>query len=81
MRPSPPAPFNLDEHRELALEIRAANARMQELYKVMVDVYGPNNQAVFTFQKIVEGLDHLCRDLQAQADQDLPGHHLDKLYL
>jgi len=70
----------LEEHRELGRELRAANARLQELCKVVVSVYGPNTQASFTFLKLAENLDRLCHDLQAQARQDLPGFPIDSLY-
>ena len=65
----------------LGVEIRAANARLQELCKVVVSVYGPNAQAAFTFQKVAEGVQRLCQDLQAQASRDLPGYPTDGFYL
>jgi len=61
-------------------ELQAAHARLKELYKVVVDIYGPNNHASFTFLRIVENLDRLCQDLQAQAAIDLPGFSVDGLY-
>jgi hypothetical protein len=48
---------------------------------VVVGVYGPNNQASFTFLKVAENLGRLCQDLQAQAAQDLPGYSVDGFYL
>ena len=81
MRQQAPVPLTLEEHRELGREMRAANARLQELCKVVVSVYGPNNQASFTFLKVAENLGRLCQDLQAQAAQDLPGYSVEGLYL
>lgn len=81
MRPQTPVPLTLEEHRELGMELRAANARIQELCKVVVSVYGPNNKASFTFLKVADQMNTLCQDLQAQAAKDLPGFSIDGLYL
>ena len=81
MRLQTPVPLTLEEHRELGRELHAANARLQELCKVVVSVYGPNNHASFTFLKVADNLNRLCHDLQAQAAQDLPGFSVDGLYL
>jgi hypothetical protein len=81
MRPQSPVPLTLEEHRELGAEMRAMNARLQELCKVVVSVYGPNTQAAFTFLKAAEMVSRLCQDLQAQAAKDLPGYPTDGLYL
>jgi hypothetical protein len=80
MRPQAPVPLTLEEHRELAAEMRAVNARMQALCKVIVSVYGPNTQAAFSFLKAAEQVNRLCQDLQAQAGRDLPGHETEGLY-
>jgi hypothetical protein len=61
--------------------MRTVNARLQELCKVVVSVYGPNTQAAFTFLKAAEQVNRLCHDLQAQAAKDLPGYPIDGLYL
>jgi hypothetical protein len=81
MRPHTPAPLTLEEHRELGAEMRAVNGRLQELCKVVVSVYGPNNQAAFTFLKAADTLHRLCQDLQSQAATDLPGYSTDGFYL
>jgi hypothetical protein len=60
--------------------MRAVNARLQELCKVVVSVYGPNAQAAFTFLKAAEQVKRLCQDLQAQAAKDLPGFPTDGFY-
>ena len=80
MRPQTLVPLTLEEHRELGRELRSTNARLQELCKVVVGVYGPNTQAAFTFLKVADSLDRLCQDLQAQAAQDLPGVPVDGIY-
>jgi hypothetical protein len=76
-----PLPLTLEEHRELARELRASNARMRELAHLVVSVYGPNNQAAFSFLKSAEALERLCNDLQAQAAQDYPGYPIGSLYV
>lgn len=81
MRPQTPVPLTLEEHRELGAEMRAVNARLQELCKVVVSVYGPNAQAAFTFLKVADQLERLCKDLQSQASKDLPGYPTDGFYL
>lgn len=81
MRPHTPNPLTLEEHRELGREMRAANLRLQELCKMVVSVYGPNNQAAFTFLKTADCMQRLCQDLQAQASADLPGFSVDGLYV
>ena len=80
MRPGNPIPLTLEEHRELGSEVRIARERMRQLCDLVVGVYGPNNQAAFTFLKVVEALDRLGKDMQAQASQDLPGYPTDRLY-
>ena len=80
MRPQTSTPLTLEEHRELGAEMRAVNARLQELCKVVVSVYGPNAQAAFTFMKAAEQVKRLCQDLQAQAARDLPGFPTDGFY-
>jgi hypothetical protein len=80
MRPGIPISLSLEEHRELGAELRSARAQMQQLCQLVLAVYGPNNQAAFTFIKVVETLDRLAMDMQAQAARDLPGFPTDKLY-
>jgi hypothetical protein len=60
--------------------MRAVNARMQELCRMMVSVYGPNAPAAFTFMKVASNMERLCQDLQAQANRDLPGYPIDGFY-
>ena len=80
MRPGPFIPLTLEEHRELGAEIHAARVHMRQLCGLVVGVYGPNNQAAFTFLKAVEGLNRLNQDLRAQASRDLPGYPVDAIY-
>jgi hypothetical protein len=47
---------------------------------VVSEVYGPNNQAAFSFSKAADALDRLCVDMQAQAARDWPGYHTDGFY-
>jgi hypothetical protein len=80
VRPETPIPLTLEEHRQLGKELREANARLQELCKMVVGVYGPHTQASFTFIKMAEQLDRLCLDMQSQAVVDLPGFPVDGFY-
>ena len=80
MRPGNPIPLTLEEHRDLGAEIHAARVRLRHLCELVVGVYGPHSPASFSFEKAVESLDRLHRDLRAQAMQDLPGFPVDKLY-
>ena len=73
-------PLTLEEHRELGRELNAMNARMRELCQLVVAVYGPNNQASFTFAKTAESLERLCQDMQSQLAGDYPGYSVGKFY-
>jgi hypothetical protein len=81
MRPETLSPLTADEHRELGRELQVAHRRLAELANVVVGIYGPNNQAAFSFARLVEDIDRLRRDLQAQAVQDLPGMPVDGFYV
>jgi hypothetical protein len=81
MRSETILPLTLDEHRDLAAELRRTRNRMRELCNVVVGIYGPNNSAAFTFLKAAESMDRLCNDMQAQAARDCPGAAIPELYL
>lgn len=81
LRPQNPSPLSLEEHQQLGAEMRSINARLQALCKLLVSVYGPHNQAAFTFIKTAEHVNRLCLDLQAQAARDFPGYPVDGLYI
>ena len=53
---------------------------MRSLSEMFAEIYGPQNQAAFTFARVAEALDRLCRDMQVQAAHDCPGAEIDKLY-
>jgi len=72
--------LTLEEHRELALELQSAYARMRALSEMFAGIYGPQNQAAFTFARVAEAMERLCRDMQVQAAVDCPGTDVDKLY-
>jgi hypothetical protein len=80
MRATTPNPLTLEEHRDLGNELRRTRARMHELCNLVVEVYGPNDQAAFTFLKAAEDIDRLCADLQNRAAHDWPGHATDGFY-
>ena len=81
MRPENPVRLTLEEHRELGREMRATNLRLRQLCVLVVDVYGPNNRAAFSFLKTLEAVQRLCHDLQTQAAEDAPGLLTDDIYL
>ena len=81
MRPQTPLPLTMEEHTELGRELVSTRARMRELCALVLGVYGPQNRAAFSFQKVTDALDRLCEDMQAQAVEDLPAYKLDGLYL
>jgi hypothetical protein len=60
--------------------MKKTRARVRELCGLVVEVYGPNNRAGFSFQRAAEAFDRLCADLQAQVRQDHPGHASDGFY-
>ncbi len=80
MRPGNPIPLTLEEHRDLGAEIHAARVRLSQLCDLVAGVYGPQNQAAFSFLKAMQSLDRLQHDLRAQAAQDVPGYPVEKLY-
>jgi len=74
-------PLTLDEHREMAREMKRNVARLRTMCDLVVSVYGPQNRAAFSFLKAMEALDRLNQDLETQATVDLPGHAVNGLYL
>jgi len=80
MHPEMPLPLSFEEHRELGQEVKRTGARLRELAALIENVYGPQNQAAFTFQRLTEYMDRLTGDLQAQAAQDLPDRDARGLY-
>ena len=64
----------------MARELRSAHSRLRALCGVVVNAYGPNNQAAFTFLKVTDSLERLCDDLRAQAAHDYPGMSVENLY-
>ena len=81
MRPESPNPLTLHEHRQLGNELRAINIRLRQLCDLVVTVYGPNNRAAFSFQKVTDAMERLCTDLETQATRDGAGFKKDNYYL
>ncbi len=80
MRPEVPQPLTRDEHLELGRELRNARIKLNELAALVSEVYGPQNQPVLTLQKIVQALDTLTAQMQAQAAEDLRGQRVEGFY-
>ena len=79
MRPQLPQPLTREEHVELGRELKQARTKLSELAALMAEVYGPQNRAAFLFRKIVDSLDALSTEMQAQAAEDL-GESADGFY-
>jgi hypothetical protein len=80
MRQNTTNPLSLEEHRHLGVEIKKARARMQELCRLVVEVYGPNSQSAFSFLRAAESLDRLAIEMEAQAERDWPGQYFGGIY-
>ena len=81
MRPETSNPLTPDEHRQLGRELRGTNERLHQLCNLVVSVYGPNNRAAFSFQRVAEAMERLCKDLEAQATHDCSGRSTGNFYL
>ena len=81
MRRDSANPLSLEEHRQLGNELRVTNARLRQLSALVVNVYGPNNGAAFSFQKVAEAMDRLCNELENQASRDVAGYSSESFYL
>ncbi|PWU05487.1 MAG: hypothetical protein C5B51_14595 [Terriglobia bacterium] len=75
-----PLPLTLEEHRELGAEMRATSARLQELYSLIVSIYGPEDRVSACFLRLTEAIEQVRQELGRQAARDLPGHPLDGIY-
>lgn len=75
IRPDKVSPLTAEEHADLGSEIKLVAARLRELERLVASIYGPANQAAFSFVKLVDCLDRLQDDLEAQSALDVPGHH------
>jgi hypothetical protein len=73
-------PLSLEEHRELARELRSTCARLRELCNLVVSVYGLENRAAFTFTKAADSVDRLRHELQTQAVLDWPEAATEHIY-
>ncbi|HEY2018605.1 MAG TPA: hypothetical protein VGH38_34105 [Bryobacteraceae bacterium] len=81
MRRESSQPLTVDEHREMGREIRRTHARLRELCKVVVGIYGQDHRAALTFTQAVQALDRLSETLQAQAARDCPGVPTENFYV
>jgi hypothetical protein len=80
MRPDRPQPLTRDEHVELGRELKQTRVKLNELAALVTEVYGPQSHAAFTFRKILDALDRLSEDMQAQVAQDLRGERVEGFY-
>ena len=75
-----PVPLSLEEHRELANELRVADARLHELSDLVSGVYGSESRVAFMFRRAAESVNRLRREMQTQASVDLPGDSTSQIY-
>jgi hypothetical protein len=73
-------PLTFEEHRELGQEILKARARLLHLSSVVRGVYGAQSRVAFQYAKMLEALDRVCLEMQAQAELDCPGLNASSLY-
>jgi hypothetical protein len=75
-----PTPLTLDEHRELALELRRTRLRLRELHSLVSGIYGPESPAATGILTTVATMDRLFLEMQAQVVRDYPGVAVPELY-
>jgi hypothetical protein len=76
----PDKPLTFAEHRDLGQELHQSRRRVQQLSRMVLDVYGPNNRCAFAFEKLNEAMDRLIDELARQAVADCPGEDAERLY-
>jgi len=76
-----PAPLSLEEHRELASELREADVYLRELCELVAGIYGPDSRATFMFRRATDSLSRLRREMQVQASLDVPDGRADHIYV
>ncbi len=73
-------PLTVEEHRELARELRVTSARLHQLCELVVTVYGSESRAAFTFSRAVDSVDRLRHEMQTQVALDCPEAAKDHIY-
>jgi hypothetical protein len=68
-----------NEHEELSNELKRSAVRLQQLCELVVNEYGPQSLAGFSFLKTMENLDRLLHEMEAQAERDRQGYPIQKL--
>ncbi len=75
-----PEPLTLEEHRQLARELRLTSARIRELCELVVSIYGTESRAAFSFSRAAESVERLRHEMQTQASLDWPEASQEKIY-
>jgi hypothetical protein len=75
------APLKIEEHRELAHELRQTDARLHVLSELVTGVYGAESRVAFMFRRAAESVSRLRQEMQVQAALDLPGDPIEQIYL
>jgi hypothetical protein len=80
MRPEAINPLTYDEHREFAEEVQRTRARLAQLASVVAGIYGPQSRSTFAFRKLLEAMERMTSEMQAQAELDCHGLNAGELY-
>jgi len=73
-------PLTLDEHRELAQELRKTVDRLTELAGMVRDVYGSESRSAAAFGEARAAMERIRAALGDQAAADCPGSGAEQLY-
>ena len=76
-----PVPLSLEEHRELAQQLRLTDARLHELSELVTVVYGAESRVSFMFRRTAESVSRLRHEMQVQAALDVPGDSSEQIYM
>jgi hypothetical protein len=67
------SPLSIEEHRDLAQELRLTDARLHELSELIAGVYGTDSRVAFMFRRAADSVSRLREEMQTQAVLDLEG--------
>ena len=73
-------PLTYEEHEEFGRELQKTKARLIQLASVVGGIYGPHSRSTFSFQKLIDAIERVCLDMEAQAEVDCPGLKAGRFY-
>jgi len=74
-------PLTIQEHRELAQELRISDVRLHELSELVASIYGPESRVAFMFRRAAESVSRLRHEMQTQSALDFPKEPAEQIYL